>query len=246
MRRRLLGLLVGPMMFAQCAPTKCSPAPPVEPAPTTTTVAVTSPPQTAPPVTTTTVAPPTGLVSWAFLKTSGDLYTRWSSCADPIRYQIDTTFPPSPDVRNAIDWALQAAGAATGRRFEYVGDGGSTLLPTADAVIGLREFDGATLGQGGGRFTASLEMVTGLAYADTGITDAALLRTTLLHEIAHMLGLGHVPDDVQVMYPFVRSPPKQAYQWGDLEGLELVGTSVMPCVASLQDADEPTQEIVLE
>jgi len=93
-------------------------------------------------------------------------------------------------------------------------------------------------------------MVTGSVYVDIALAAperTLLLRTTLIHEIGHMLGLGHVQDNTQVMFRTLRSPPLQQYQSGDLEGLRLVGAT-QPCYAALRtrSGDEPTTEIILE
>ena len=73
---------------------------------------------------------------------------------------------------------------ATGHTFVLAADAGPVLQPGVEAVIGLHEFSGSTLGQGGGRFTSSMQMVSGSVYIDTGITDPALLRTTLMPRLA--------------------------------------------------------------
>jgi hypothetical protein len=174
-------------------------------------------------------APPPPPGSWAFLATDGTRYTRW--CRNVIRYQIDVTVPPAADERGAIIDALATASAATGIRFEPAGDHrGSVPSSGVDVVVGYRDFPGGTLGEGGGSYTAGFEMVVGRAHVDVGLTPK-VRRTALLHEIAHMLGLDHVSDTGQLMYPAIRIPPRQAYASGDLEGLRRAGTSV-PCGAS--------------
>ena len=121
--------------------------------------------------------------------------------------------------------------------------------PGVEAVIGLKDLPTGTLGQGGGSVTSSLEMIRGTAYVDVALAspgNEALLRATLIHELAHLLGLGHADDTAQVMYRVLRLPPLQQYQWGDLEGLRLVGAT-MPCLAALlADDDGPTTEIILD
>ena len=49
----------------------------------------------------------------------------------------------------------------------------------------------------------------------------------LLHEIAHAVGIGHVDDPAQLMYPVVTDKPA-AYGPGDLEALRRVGAAAGP------------------
>jgi len=245
-RRRLIGLLAGPILIAQCGPTQCAPE---TPAPAPTTVETVPPPPPPPP-------PPPASTSYSFLASASGRYTHWTRCSDPITYQIDTATwgAPSPDERAAIGRALADATAATGHAFSYVGDGGATRAAGVDAVIGLEDFGAGTLGQGGGAYNGAMEMVRGSVYVDVGLAPD-LLYATLLHEIAHLLGLGHVTDPTQLMYAYVRqvsaTPPRflQAYQPGDAEGLRLVGTTVQPaeCLSTLRvQDDEPLREVVLD
>jgi hypothetical protein len=252
MRRRLWGLVAGPLLISQCAPTHCAPDPAPAPAPPPVEA---EPPPAAPPAppapapTEQPVVPPPAATTaaWSFLSANAaGQYTRWNPCADPIRYQIDVTVAPTADERAAIAAAVATASATSGHTFELLGDGTAAQpLPGAEAMIGLRDFGPGMLGQGGGRFTASLEMVSGSAYIDTALRPD-ILRSTLLHEIGHLLGLGHVDDPAQLMYPVVRTPPMQDYQWGDREGMRLVGAG-QPCTLSLLTrAEVPTREVLLD
>jgi hypothetical protein len=51
--------------------------------------------------------------------------------------------------------------------------------------------------------------------------DRAKARAVLLHELGHLVGLGHVTDPFQVMYD-TNSYPLARYHAGDLRGLELL------------------------
>ena len=52
--------------------------------------------------------------------------------------------------------------------------------------------------------------------------EQAKARAVLLHELGHLVGLGHVTDAFQVMYD-TNSYPLARYHAGDLRGLELLG-----------------------
>ena len=48
------------------------------------------------------------------------------------------------------------------------------------------------------------------------------------------------------MHPVIRTPPMQDYQWGDLEGLRLVGAS-QPCLLAARTTGAvPTREVLLD
>jgi len=52
---------------------------------------------------------------------------------------------------------------------------------------------------------------------------AAAVRMVLLHELGHLVGLGHSPAKSQVMFRGVTFPPHPHYQAGDLAGLAVLG-----------------------
>ena len=214
--RSLLGLLAAPLFIAQCAPT-CAPPPPGPPA----VAALAAAPIPVRP----------GFVKgvdFGFLAENGGLYTRWDPCKDPITYQIDTTVPPTADEAAAIHAAVASASAASGHTFQYVGAVASgTPAAGVDAVIGYRALALGNLGSGGGTPNANLELVSGTAYVQAGMPPDAR-RLSLIHEIAHLLGLAHITDSSEVLFGAAVVPYFQEYQSGDLEGMRLVGAS-MPC-----------------
>jgi hypothetical protein len=53
-----------------------------------------------------------------------------------------------------------------------------------------------------------------------------LLKATLLHEFGHVVGLAHVADPTQLMYPY-QTPDNFAFASGDLAGLAVLGSQ--PC-----------------
>jgi hypothetical protein len=65
-------------------------------------------------------------------------------------------------------------------------------------------------------------------YARPGGRD--LVRSTLEHELGHLVGLGHVDDATQLMYPRATGDVR-TFQAGDLAGLARLGAG--PCVPEL-------------
>jgi len=69
------------------------------------------------------------------------------------------------------------------------------------------------------------------------------LDHVLTHEIAHVIGLSHVEDEAQLMYPFAQ-PDVTQYQSGDRAGLETLGTAagcMGSTVAYAQAGQQPSQ-----
>lgn len=85
-------------------------------------------------------------------------------------------------------------------------------------------------GQGGPQGVTESE--TGLTHYVTGFvaidpdgssnSDPVTLRAILLHELAHVVGLNHVPDPTQLMAPVYQD--QREFQRGDLAGLAAVGS----------------------
>jgi hypothetical protein len=236
-RRRLLGLLAGPILVGSCAPTQCAPAPPAPPPatarPTTTTSTTT---------TTTTTAPPAA-GQWAFLVTlEGGAYTRWDPCKGPITYRIDRTLAPRALDVEVMREALAAAAAATGFTFQEVASGEEVVLSLKDFTA--EGYPPGMLGEGGGDYDRTTgEMLSGIVRVAPGL-ERATLRYALLHEIGHMLGLGHVTSKLELMYQYAVSPPKQEYAAGDREGLRRVGAT-MKCFPSQQLRMAPPIERII-
>jgi len=98
--------------------------------------------------------------------------------------------------------------------------------PTGGGVLGRA----GPLAWGSG---ADTRFVTGMAVFNAPAIDAQLrlgddekARAVLLHELGHLVGLGHVSDPYQVMYD-TNVWPLPTYRAGDLRGLEQLGLG--PC-----------------
>jgi hypothetical protein len=109
----------------------------------------------------------------------------------------------------------------------------SNLLP-GGGVVGE---GGATwISPGGG---ARSEFVTGVVVLDAsassslapGFGGGLTTGDLLLHEIGHVVGLGHTADPSQVMYPDIVSRPTSAYGAGDSSGLARLGAGA-GCIAT--------------
>jgi hypothetical protein len=58
-----------------------------------------------------------------------------------------------------------------------------------------------------------------------GFGNGLTVGQLLLHELGHVMGLGHVQDPSQIMYPSMVSHTTTAYGGGDLAGLSRLGAS---------------------
>lgn len=100
---------------------------------------------------------------------------------------------------------------------DIVGEGGSVAVSLGD---GPRVYITGTVSLDAGQFPEILETRGG------GDTAAGIV----LHELAHLVGLAHVDDDAQLMYPETRRGVTD-FSAGDLTGLSRLGHG--PCVPEL-------------
>lgn len=181
---------------------------------------------------------------------------RWNACRTSIRYQVRVGQASSDQILYLND-AIAAVEQATGFDFQFVGTTTSSdwtahqTDPNVDALIlfnteaedpGLL---GTPIGMGGSRIVGIQEQPNELfAVRDKGSARLEVdyvpspgspwsyedeWRALILHELGHMVGLSHVGDITEVMYPI--NFGVQPFQNGDLEGLWTVGTA-QPCPPS--------------
>ena len=110
--------------------------------------------------------------------------------------------------------------------------GASDLLPGGSA---LGEGLGTWLGQGtvNSPLPPTVAYVTGeiaidsqtTAHLTPGFGPGQTIGELLLHELGHLVGLGHTTDPTQIMYSLLLAVPVAAYGAGDLAGLRRLGAA---------------------
>lgn len=176
---------------------------------------------------------------------------RWSRC-QPIHYVINDAGAPSNGVP-IVQSAVAEAAAASGLRFVFDGMSNRTplwhtgtspqdlpenapVLIAWDTSDGDPQLKGDVAGIGG----ADAWSISGVDYYTTGgaTLDASEFnslasrrggpqqeRAIVLHELGHVLGLDHVQDRSQIMYPTAEG--QLDYGSGDRNGLAILGQG--PC-----------------
>ena len=174
---------------------------------------------------------------------------RFDPCR-PVRYVVSGN-EPFPGASAMLTQAVNDVSAATGLKFVYEGTTTETpsaqrapyqpdrygeqwapVLVAWTAPEVVPKLAGRVVGVGGGS-VASLDgkarVVSGIVYLDA--PDLARMmsrpqgplsvRSVILHELGHLVGLAHVDDPSQVMYP--SAGPLAGYGAGDREGLAALG-----------------------
>lgn len=173
-----------------------------------------------------------------------DVAVGYDGC-QPLHYRVNLAGAPDADPRgHFIFEAVRRVEQASGLHFVYDGPSSerphwSTPVTGGPILIGFAEpsevtqLDGDVVGIGGSAMTSRghfLEYTTGAVTLDQGGIATmfgepggeALARAVVMHELGHVLGLGHVHDPTEVMNTSV-----SATDWGpgDLRGLRIVGSA---------------------
>lgn len=193
---------------------------------------------------------PPGVPTAFAVNTQDGQTVRWNPCA-PISYRVNLGTLGSGVVTD-VQAALGKISAASGLSFSYAGT--TTFVPTSTnaasapaalviAVAGPTQTDlyaSGAIGEGG--WSASgvsngsgwvWKIVHGYVVIDpastatrtAGFAQGDDRGPLLLHEIGHAVGLNHVTDPLEIMYPVLRATGPVAYGAGDLAGLRAVGSS---------------------
>ncbi|MEI7780208.1 MAG: matrixin family metalloprotease [Actinomycetes bacterium] len=182
----------------------------------------------------------------------------WFPCR-PIHYVIRPDNSP-PGGSAAIHGAISQVAAASGLRFvddgstaeapsgdrpayepKLYGNRWAPVLIAWATPNEVPDFGIDVLGEAGpiGVFTPSggTTYISGILYLDAGKLGAytkarqqGLVLATVLHELGHLVGLAHVNDKAQMMFPQV-SLTLRNYAPGDLAGLAALGEG--PCQPSV-------------
>jgi len=181
----------------------------------------------APPVTA-----PTGPFRPAMVSADGTV-ARWDPCTSIDVYVDFAGAQPTAraDLANALSQATVASGLqfvvheTTSRERSH---GTHTLTVLWLTETELPAFQDGAVGIGGGAYSGG-EILASWMYIDADDplvvpgTARSMLLDVMLHELGHALGLAHVDDDTQVMFPYVYE--RGVYQSGDLDGLRTLGAT---------------------
>lgn len=154
----------------------------------------------------------------------------WNKCA-PIRYYVDKA-TGTPEEHALIPIAVARTAEASGYEFEYAGEASDAdSYPSPDrpgVVIGFVPRNDPLLAAHGNpaglaitqNVPGTTELVSGRVRVEAGRQVAQRALETLMHEIGHILGLGHADSMYEVMYPTVSvlAGDEPSFGPGDLEG----------------------------
>jgi hypothetical protein len=182
--------------------------------------------------------------SFVFLRRDASGPVRWP-CGFVIRWAYNPA-GVADDAYADLNEAIARISEASGARFRYVGttdivpSSASSTVPGADLVVAWLT-PGATdaLGTDGRRHALATTLTTTQGSVITGGAIVVNLAKDgdhpggfgrgetrgriLLHELGHVLGLGHVDDSTQVMAPYTSDRYPTAFGAGDLTGLGIAG-----------------------
>lgn len=196
-------------------------------------------------------APPAGSGGYKLITAPDDTPLRYDPCRPIHYVIRDQNTPPGGDllVRQAVAAVSKATGlqfvddgssteTPALNRVAYqpkrYGDRWAPVLIAWTTPTEIPKLQGATAGWGGSQSYAlttadGFAYVTGLAYLDapqlTKLQSApngnARVRAVIEHELGHVVGLNHVTDPTQLMYP--EEITQTGYGAGDLRGLAYLG-----------------------
>lgn len=176
--------------------------------------------------------------------------SRWNGCA-AIPFYLNTSHAPKSAL-SLVKQSFAKVSAATGLKFYYAGartyvpwarknafddqpDGITIAWSTPKSVPDL---GGGPIGVGGPQYHHDDALDREVNYAGGVVLDRTFKRwkggfitrntkaaigQVLLHEIGHAIGLDHVNDTRQIMYPSQQTITRGRYQAGDLAGLHALG-----------------------
>ena len=173
---------------------------------------------------------------------------RWSTC-EPIRYVVRRKNEPD-GARRLLEQSVRRISEASGLKFSFQGTTGEKpadsrklhqpkrygdrWAPVLIAFSGPGEYQrlqGQAAGYGGAVYVqrggATPRYVSGMAVFDadqmSSMGGDKAMRAVMMHELAHVVGLGHVRDSSQLMNPVQYGQRVTELQEGDLAGLEVLG-----------------------
>lgn len=189
-----------------------------------------------------------GTFTFAMTQPGTDEPVGWNPC-QAIRYAVNPRGEPAGG-RELLDRALERISAATGLAFEDEGEtddrpfpGGVRLFGRPDPVVigwadaaEYPDLAGRVAGVGGAiaerEGTGRLRFVSGGVVLDveaftptTVAQQPRVMEAIVVHELAHVVGLGHVSEPMELM--FADNTGQVELGPGDREGLARLGT--LPC-----------------